>query len=106
VKATRNAEPVIRPYAGTSEWARLATVGRVIGELAGQALGLVGCFFRLVGGLFCLVGELVGSFGSLAGLVRRGAGLVGAPRAWPRCTVRRWPPCAGGWRSSWPCPES
>ena len=90
MKATRNAEPVIRPYAGTSEWARLATVGRVIGELAGQALGLVGCFFRLVGGLFCLVGELVGSFGSLAGLVRRGAGLAtlhGSPVAAMRWRV-------------------
>ena len=28
------------------------------------------------------------------------------PRAWPRCRARRSRPCAGGWRSSAPCPES
>ena len=28
------------------------------------------------------------------------------PRAWPRCRVRRSRPCAGGWRSSGPCPQS
>jgi hypothetical protein len=54
-------------------------VVRLIGELAGQFLGLVGGFLRLVGGLLGLVGLLLGALGAVASLLGGGAGLVGPP---------------------------
>jgi len=53
--------------------------GCLVGELAGQFLGLISGFLRLVGGLLGLVGLLLGAFGAAASLLGGGAGLVGSP---------------------------
>ena len=60
----------------------VVVVGRVVVEVAGQFLGLVGGsgrVFRVVGGLFCLVRLLLGSFGAAASPLGGGASLVGPP---------------------------